>query len=722
VDVDVQAEQIEAIPLRGTDMHLNALHFLEPPAGLYLTLEGPPHFSLSTVEVDVGLRHPFLGLDRYTGFDVCGILISSGSYTINEGGDLHLAYSEDVYLDNADGLTRWWNPDDFPYNAGNPNQSYIDGLLGNPDATCNFNNNLNGYKYFADELGPEDSVTSLDPAKRGYFSAGQKNIRHYVIKHNGLATFRFNYAVDASWAMPANHNNPDVPDDFPPAANKREPFHIEVREILNTLYYIPDIWEGGGELQVEVDAYQWFPDDMASGQLTVVGLDDPTLVYSGKYKSGGANYKTYTVDFPGLVPNSLHNINFVVIAPGIFKGYQGILPGQVQADYAIFAADVEQGTAPTPTEWPMYQHDARRSGQSNVEGPQTNHIEYTKLYKSGNAVTVLTGPGEDIYCTFFGSIYDTRPLQAVKRTDGALHWMQDFTGPQSSWVETMCVDPVDGWIYAYYTADNTIHKLNPADGADVATPLAVNGIGAGQSGVIHENGNIYVSSSGYITCFDADLQLVWKTDVDSTSNGMPAVDLDGNIVAYGGLSPIYIYWLDPLTGAEIHKYPVGYSQSTPMVMSDKTVIIPTNDGSVYALNPDASLKWKVQPLGANSGAGITSAAEGPNGDIYVVLFHWSQWDEQVIRLDADNGVTLGSSETSYSLQALTAPAIGADGTIYCNGRYKIFAFNPDLSLKWQSANVGSPMAGQALGPCAIDAAGDLYAASGSDGFICIKDQ
>jgi len=722
VNVDVQTERVEVVPMRGAEMHLNALHFLEPPAGLYLTLESPPQFSQSTVEVDIGLRHPFLGLDKYTGFDVCGTLMSSGSYTINDNGILRLGYEGDVHLENADGLTRWWNPDEFPYNPANPNQSYVDGLLGYPDATYNFNSNLNGYKYFADELAPEDSVTKLDPAMRGYFSAGQKNIRHYVIKFPSFSAFRFNYAVDASWAMPANPTHPDVPADFPLGANKREPYHIEVREITNTLYYIEDIWEGGGNLEIEVDAYQWFPDEMASGQLTVVGLEDATLVYTGEYKTTGANYKTYSVDFSGLAPNSLDDIDFVIIAPGPQKGYQGILPGQVQADYAVFTAEVEPGIVPTPTEWPMYQHDARHSAQTNVIGPQTNHVAYTQLHKSGNAVTVLTGPGEDIYCTFFGSIYDNRPLQAVKRIDGSLHWMQDFSGPQSSWVETMCIDPVDGWIYAYYSGDNTIHKLNPTDGADVTTPLAVNGVGAGQSGVIHENGYIYISSSSQIICLGSDLQFVWATDVESTSNAIPAIDLDGNIVAYGGVSTNYIYWLDPLTGGELHKYPIGYSQATPMVMSDNTVVISTNSGAVYAINPDASLKWQVLPLGPNSGAGITAAGEGVNGDVYVVLFHWSAWDEQLVRLNPDTGATISSTGTSYDLQALTSLAIDAEGTVYCNGSYKIFAFNPDLSLKWQSANVGSPMAGQAMGSCAIDAAGDLYAASGSDGFVCIRDE
>ena len=74
------ARMLEVVPLRAGNMHLNALRFLEPPPMAYLTVENI-EFNANIIEVDVGLRHPFLGLNQFTGFDVCGILISNGTIT-----------------------------------------------------------------------------------------------------------------------------------------------------------------------------------------------------------------------------------------------------------------------------------------------------------------------------------------------------------------------------------------------------------------------------------------------------------------------------------------------------------------------------------------------------------------------------------------------------------------------------------------------------------------
>ena len=75
---DPAAETLDAVQLRSGNFHLNALPFLEPPPLLYLTLE-TLQFNGNIIDADIGLRHPFLGLNEFTGFDVCGIFISNGS-------------------------------------------------------------------------------------------------------------------------------------------------------------------------------------------------------------------------------------------------------------------------------------------------------------------------------------------------------------------------------------------------------------------------------------------------------------------------------------------------------------------------------------------------------------------------------------------------------------------------------------------------------------------
>ena len=193
--INPQAETIEFTELRTGDFHLNVLPFLEPPPLLNLTLESL-EFNGDIIEVDIGLRHPFLGLTEFTGFDVCGIFISNGSISGFADSDLVMAGKGDTRLLNADGYSRWWNPAEFPMNGSI--FGYTDGLLGAPDSFADYNSTINGYKYFCDDLhNPDDP---LDEVTQEMFSAGQKNIRHYTIKMgSGLI---FNYAVDASWQFP----------------------------------------------------------------------------------------------------------------------------------------------------------------------------------------------------------------------------------------------------------------------------------------------------------------------------------------------------------------------------------------------------------------------------------------------------------------------------------------------------------------------------------------
>lgn len=102
------AKTLDAIPLRATELHLNALPFLEPPPLVNLTIENL-QFNGNIIEVDIGLRHPFLGLNEFTGFDVCGVFITNGSAAIAPNGDIYFINSSGtnegllIRLDSATG-------------------------------------------------------------------------------------------------------------------------------------------------------------------------------------------------------------------------------------------------------------------------------------------------------------------------------------------------------------------------------------------------------------------------------------------------------------------------------------------------------------------------------------------------------------------------------------------------------------------------------------------
>ena len=335
-------QTLDIIQLRTGDMHLNAIVFLEPPPLVNLTLESLK-FTGNIIDADIGLRHPFLGLTEFTGFDVCGIFISNGSVTGFDDPDLRMAGDGDARLLNPDGYSRWWNPAEFPH--GNNMFSYKDGLLGASDSYANYNSTLNAYKYFCDSLGPNDTLSKVTLANRGMFSAGQKNIRHYTIDMGtGLI---FNYAVDACWVFPTGSPPWAAPDDFPPAANRPEVWNIVVKELSNTLWN--DGIENGGNLKLQVDAYDWF-----NAKLNTVKVESPgnfPPVTSTTPISGGAGYSTYEIEILDATPAE-GSIDLLISVVSENVGYGDLLPGKPVTAYLGHDAKVSN-EKPPEVEFPV---------------------------------------------------------------------------------------------------------------------------------------------------------------------------------------------------------------------------------------------------------------------------------------------------------------------------------------------------------------------------------
>ena len=327
---------VEFAPLREADLHINAVTFLEPPANVNISIEGAPQFSGGNVTVNIGITHPFTGLNKFTGFDVKGILIGHGSLSVHDLPAMVFADETQLRLLNPDGHTRWWNPEEFPAGAAD-HQGYKDGLLGAPDSVADFTGTLNPYKYFCDFLGPEDDLATLPVDNRGYFSAGAKNVRQYVIDYtpSGLV---FNYAVDANW-LPGG---PVVPDDFPPGANQPEPYRCEITEVTNTLVYNTTSLEASGQLILDVDLYDWngAGQDIACGYSTNGELFGVCSFFPS---GGGEGYSTYQVETGPSEMNSADDvILWVAIECQDQLGYNDYLPWEVQGTYIPYIVSVAE--------------------------------------------------------------------------------------------------------------------------------------------------------------------------------------------------------------------------------------------------------------------------------------------------------------------------------------------------------------------------------------------
>jgi hypothetical protein len=332
-------ETLEITPVRTAEFHLNALPFLEPPPFVYLSLESL-QFNGDIITAGIGLRHPFLGLTEFTGFDVSGIFITDGSHAGFADSSIRYAGPGDTYLMNPDGHSRWWNPAEFPHAAGM--LGYQDGLLGTPDGIADYNATINGYKYFCDDLQhPDDPLTEVTLERRGMFSAGKKNVRNYVIKL-GAEGLTFNYAVEACWEFPQGNYPWTAPDDFGENANRTEPWFIKVTELANSLYYYNNA--GGGGLSLSIDVYDWFDAELndlyieaANGVAPQLGPIAPT--------GGGDGYSTYAVDIIDASPTTSGDLDFLITLVTEAGDFEGFIPGTNTSGYLVYTAAVSNEPA-----------------------------------------------------------------------------------------------------------------------------------------------------------------------------------------------------------------------------------------------------------------------------------------------------------------------------------------------------------------------------------------
>lgn len=259
----------EVVPNRGAQFNANVQRFLYPPIApvslIQLDFQPATNFLTAYVDINVGLQHPFPGNNKYRGFDTRLILMANSftaglhdpdvSYTIPPPGP---EFVIDMYVENADGLTRWWNPTEFTDTL--PLLSYKPGALGTDPGP---NSILNPYKYYSDDLDAFTEVTGLDVQSRGSFSAnGGVNWRNFKIhfpNHPG-PSFKFNYAVDTSYANPDPDSAPEYPiDSFPPDAQVQEPYHVNVSDAGTDLYYFKSTTGTftGGSLRMNIEVFDW---------------------------------------------------------------------------------------------------------------------------------------------------------------------------------------------------------------------------------------------------------------------------------------------------------------------------------------------------------------------------------------------------------------------------------------------------------------------------------
>jgi hypothetical protein len=303
VYIDVENQKIDAVPMRGACFTANVVRFVDgPPVNLILqlgTIDIQPDYM--DIPVDVGLQHPFPGLDSFTGFDVLGVFMGNGTGAYLGPEGFPVQCGNDQRLMNPDGFTRWFNPIEFA-DAGQqmPILGYYPGKLGSPGYSPNAV--LNPYKYFTDDLGKDDDAFAFlaaNPDSRGVFSPGSVNHRQYDLRFPSSVGVRFQYAVVAHWEP--NVNAPDPPvsiDDFPLSANADEALAMDVDD-SSTLFYAGS-GSYGGNVILDISPIDWSA--VASGAMEEYAIKCYSSAWDGAALAdmtpvgGGDNYYTFHFD------------------------------------------------------------------------------------------------------------------------------------------------------------------------------------------------------------------------------------------------------------------------------------------------------------------------------------------------------------------------------------------------------------------------------------------
>jgi hypothetical protein len=136
----------------------------------------------------------------------------------------------------------------------------------------------------------------------------------------------------------------------------------------------------------------------------------------------------------------------------------------------------------------------------------------------------------------------------------------------------------------------------------------------------------------------------------------PTIGVDGTI--YIGSDDGYIYALNPENGSMIWRCPIGYTWCSPTLGSDGTIYLGVWEMKFYAIYPNGTIKWTYNAPGRiwfGSSATVSS-----DGTIYFGTTTQDGGSGALVALNPDGTKRFVNNYGFYA----TSPAIGKDGTVY----------------------------------------------------------
>jgi outer membrane protein assembly factor BamB len=197
--------------------------------------------------------------------------------------------------------------------------------------------------------------------------------------------------------------------------------------------------------------------------------------------------------------------------------------------------------------------------------------------------------------------------------------------------------------------------------------------------------------------------ILWEFHTGGPVLYAPVIDSEGTIYIGAGQPTNQFYAINP-DGTEKWRIPMR-EPGQAMIGPHNTIIVGElwpSGGRLFALDRNGNKQWDFYP------AGNHEAAVGIDGRIYL-----SQG--QRLYALAPDGKFLWSYTNSVlhgcAIPVFGPPVIGADQTIYVTARHpdtRLFAFNPDGSIKWRFTTGRTNRVWEDLGECGIWPVGEMW--------------
>lgn len=288
------------------------------------------------------------------------------------------------------------------------------------------------------------------------------------------------------------------------------------------------------------------------------------------------------------------------------------------------------------------------AGQRCLDRPEgTVRWEYPAASTLGGYLFSSPALGED------GTIYFGTSSGALVALwpDGSEKWKVQTAG--NALVATAPAIGPTGTIY-FGSYDLNLHAVSPAGALLWSFPT---GGPVNSSPAIGAGGIVYFGSGdGHLYAVDPAGTQQWAFDAQAYVYSSPAVGADG-AVYFGTKYPGKLVALNS-NGSLRWSFPIGSDvDSSPALGPDGTIYVGADNGVLYALHPNGTLKWQQSAGGGGLGGNDSSPALAANGT--VSLGSWSG------RVDAVSAT--GAPAWSYatgSAVGWSSPTIGADGVQY----------------------------------------------------------